>query len=282
MTDTFNFIYNPETGRNLSLSNRLGKQILNRYSNSNRYDKIVNPKTKRYVSVSSKLGKQILKNYEIQHQSQLSQTKSIKNKQKGGSISVAKLLEQTYTGVNGYAIPKQEQTLVNIKGSSVYGEITHIGMKSLLKHLNLTSQDTFCDLGSGTGRVCLQAALESPVGSVKGVELSRTRHTTAMTSLNKIKSHSNYRNNVQFIQQDMTTTNLSDVSVIYMNSVCYNGESMSKLHTMFGNLGQLPRLRLIATFQNFNGPPVGFKWLKDLQVKCTWATNVSVHLYERM
>jgi hypothetical protein len=118
---------------------------------------------------------------------------------------------------------------------------------------------------------------------VCGVELSKTRYDNCMSASRKAKQQfgKDLLNRLSFIKDDMTTVNLKNATVIYMNSVCYNGESMTKLRNMFGNLRKLPNLRMIATFQDFSGPPKGFESAGTIQVKCTWSDAVTVNIYKR-
>lgn len=71
-------------------------------------------------------------------------------------------------------------------GSAQYGELLHTDR--LLWLLDMTTDDFFCDLGSGRGKLVLHAALKTPVGYSLGVELSRHRHELAMDALHELKN----------------------------------------------------------------------------------------------
>ena len=69
-------------------------------------------------------------------------------------------------------------------GACVYGDtedviVTHLFQTMLERPLS--SDDTFCDLGSGSGKLMLSMWLFTPV-SVAGIELSPTRHEQACTA----------------------------------------------------------------------------------------------------
>ena len=70
-----------------------------------------------------------------------------------------------------------------LNSSSTYGEITTKGFRELAKRIELYSGDCFLDMGSGVGRVVVQAALEFGCRSSLGVELSMTRHERAQQAL---------------------------------------------------------------------------------------------------
>ena len=70
------------------------------------------------------------------------------------------------------------------KGAHVYGDTDSELLFYLFETLRpVTANDTFCDLGSGNGRLLLQMSLLTRVRSVAGVELSRTRHEQATAAL---------------------------------------------------------------------------------------------------
>lgn len=70
------------------------------------------------------------------------------------------------------------------KGAHVYGD-TEAG---LILHLfenilgrNLMAADVFCDLGSGSGKLCHQMVLETPA-AISGIELAPARHEIALAA----------------------------------------------------------------------------------------------------
>ena len=68
--------------------------------------------------------------------------------------------------------------------SATYGELTAIGMYQVFGgDFVLTKEDVFVDLGSGAGKLVLQAAEDYKVAKAIGIELSRTRHEEALTLL---------------------------------------------------------------------------------------------------
>lgn len=66
-----------------------------------------------------------------------------------------------------------------------YGEITPLGMRTLGTALSLAAEDVFADLGSGTGRLVLQAACEFGVCRSIGVEIVGSRHRLALAALGR-------------------------------------------------------------------------------------------------
>ena len=75
----------------------------------------------------------------------------------------------------------EEEEIEAIGGpeAATYGEVTPLGFRSLASRISLTSEDAFVDLGSGLGRVVVQAADEFGVRHSIGVELAASRHELA-------------------------------------------------------------------------------------------------------
>ena len=89
---------------------------------------------------------------------------------------------------DGYAIPDGERDAINglHAGASTpacYGEISVAGFAAVLGVMRLERDDVFYDLGSGTGKVVLQAALQTEVGRSVGLELSESRHKYGLAAL---------------------------------------------------------------------------------------------------
>jgi DNA replication protein DnaC len=295
-------IVNPDTSRLVSVNGNAGKKVLKQYNQYrpnmiNTYStmrslnnvkhvhfSLIKPKLLQLPSTTLSLQKSMI---ECSKCSKCNKCKGVykcncATKCKCKKVNVDKLLKSVYKEVNGYQITPKEKTLVDTNGSAVYGEITYQGINTLRKNIKFKKDDVFYDLGSGTGKVCLQIALQEQIYSVKGIELSSTRHSHAINALKKIKSQNiNLLSDIEFIEQDMTEVDLSDATIVYLNSVCYNGESMKKLHDMFSDLNKLPKLHTIITFQDFSGPPSGFTNKKEIKVKCTWSTSVSIHIYTK-
>ena len=87
------------------------------------------------------------------------------------------------------SVPASEKAMINAIGGSsaaTYGEITTLGFAQLAHRLKLGPDDVFADLGSGTGKTVLQAASEFGASRAWGVELSPSRHASAMMARNEL------------------------------------------------------------------------------------------------
>jgi hypothetical protein len=118
----------------------------------------------------------------------------------------------------------------------------------------------FLDLGSGTGKGCLAAALVHPFESVHGIELLSSLYET---SLELKSSYETTMPDVQvahpdifatiptmtFEQSDFLTADIYDYNVIFANSTCFTEEMVATLSA----LPVKPGCYLINTTQAFGG-----------------------------
>lgn len=81
------------------------------------------------------------------------------------------------------------RTNSNRRHNLTYGEVLPESIEiDVLPHLGeLGPDDVFYDLGSGTGKIPLQVALQTRVGRSKGVEFARSRHDAAKAAYARLK-----------------------------------------------------------------------------------------------
>jgi hypothetical protein len=70
-----------------------------------------------------------------------------------------------------------------------YGEILPEAMETVIfRMLPLGPSDVFYDLGSGTGKICLQAALQTNAGRSVGIEISQSRSEVGIAALERLRT----------------------------------------------------------------------------------------------
>jgi SAM-dependent methyltransferase len=104
------------------------------------------------------------------------------------------------------AISDEEKEMINaVAGprAAGYGEMLPQGMRALIAATRLRSNDTFVDVGSGSGKLVLQAAADAGVARSVGLELSPTRHAMAQRALDERSAQgAAFAPNVAFILGD--------------------------------------------------------------------------------
>uniref|UniRef100_A0A7S2R563 Histone-lysine N-methyltransferase, H3 lysine-79 specific n=1 Tax=Rhizochromulina marina TaxID=1034831 RepID=A0A7S2R563_9STRA len=106
-----------------------------------------------------------------------------------------------------------------------YGEMQPGSWSRLLADLHVGGDDTVYDLGSGRGRLVVQAALETGCRRAVGVELSKQRHQQAARAAKRLSRYAEKMAHaraahaaeaVKFINGDMRQVELADATVVYL------------------------------------------------------------------
>lgn len=167
----------------------------------------------------------------------------------------------------------------------IYGEIAPEGAIELFGLVNLTDSDTFVDLGSGLGKLPVQAAVLGGAAAARGVELSAKRHDMACRGLRdvsaalqeKLKGQKRRMVRVELLLKDIMEEDLSEVSVVFTNSVCLRSALMTALGQKLAR--ELPRGARVATSNPFpQGYPKRLADRKTHHVAMSWA-EYHVDLY---
>ncbi len=206
-------------------------------------------------------------------------TRKLSAEQESSLQENRRFLENVYKPISGFHIDDSEAKAIEDEGANTtYGEITDEAVTTLLKELNVNNCDVFYDLGSGVGRMVVQVYLESPVKKSIGVELSPTRHNHAVEVKQKLEQHSKIYPNrtIDFYQENILDTNITDATIIYIASTCFSDEFMRQLTDKFARLKQGLR---ILTLRHLSPHPK-FTLTKTFHLPMTWSKSVPVYLYK--
>lgn len=136
----------------------------------------------------------------------------------------------------------------------------------------LSEDDVFYDLGSGSGKIVLQVALQTGVGKSCGVEFARTRHSVAEEMhrrLGLVRGEEVQRRaelvgwadgvgesgrmlaeqlreaqaRVRVVRGDFIREDLDDATVVFINNAVFEADLMAAL---LAKLAHLPRLRRVV------------------------------------
>mmetsp|Transcript_74361 Transcript_74361/g.174537 ORF Transcript_74361/g.174537 Transcript_74361/m.174537 type:complete len:215 (+) Transcript_74361:191-835(+) len=189
---------------------------------------------------------------------------------------------------DGNDIGEKEEDMVDDSGGHYgYGEATFEGVEQIAAALHLDSESNFVDLGSGIGKMVIQAALQFGVKQSTGVELSPSRHCVAETIRERnVHSDVNWKflavqgglARVCFVCDDIMTCPLNSATHIYVASLLFSKEFLVRLG---GRLSDLSGLRRVATLQPFPGGLKGFTLRGTIDADMTWAERVPVWIYVR-
>lgn len=155
-------------------------------------------------------------------------------------------------------------------GPATYGEVTNVGARQLFDYMGIIDDpgSVFVDLGSGCGKLVLQAGLELQVPSF-GVELDPERHEVALKHLSTIQNDT-----AEFVTlecDDLFEFDVSEATHVYVSSLCFTDEMMvrtsQKLFHEAPNLKCAATLKKLPSAQSWGEPRVEFiemSWSKPL------------------
>ena len=164
----------------------------------------------------------------------------------------------------GRQISREETELIRGTGgyrADRYGEITPKGFRALGRRLSLGPGDAFADCGSGLGMAVTQAVVDFNVSTATGVELSDTRHLTAIKELalqpDAVSSRVYLRCGDCADGLEWSPGGaLHAASVVWACSELFNNDLMNRLAR---RISGSESVRAVATLRRFPGGLDGFR-----------------------
>ncbi|CAI5746155.1 unnamed protein product [Peronospora destructor] len=181
-----------------------------------------------------------------------------------------------------------------------YGEVSVESMATtILPLLNLEEDDVFFDLGCGTGKILVQAVLQTPCKRATGIELMQNRVLEGHKALKRLQE----RNiailrdkQIEIFRGDIFVppeqARLMDATVVFINNVMFGPALMLKVMEL---LKDMSKLRCVITLRKicerhgdvkctragnfcieYVHPPV------EAEIDVSWADKTSVYLYESL
>jgi SAM-dependent methyltransferase len=148
------------------------------------------------------------------------------------------IFNDLFANVDGYALASQgKQKLGKYDSHLTYGEISWDSFLDIIAEVQyLNDHKIFYDLGSGTGKAVIAAALLGNFSHVLGVELLPELYKEAKKVL--LKFNKNVRPNlhpanqkvvVDYIHNDLFDHDWSNGDVVFMQTTCFNENLMERL-----------------------------------------------------
>lgn len=127
-----------------------------------------------------------------------------------------------------------------IKDNFIYGEVNFRSISYILLYLSYKygiKEGYFFDLGSGTGRAVIGAALTYPFSKYIGIELLETLYKASIEikQLFEKDYNNDKKPDIEFINGDFLKQDLSKSSVIFINSTTFSDKLLGDLADKFNN-----------------------------------------------
>ena len=168
--------------------------------------------------------------------------------------------------------------------SPVFGELSFEAGEEIFAHafrlFELSTKPAFVDLGSGLGKLCIQAALTRPndLSRILGIELSRTRHEIAEKALKELRNTGRKYPPMEFLNQDFMQVSLpsSTPSIVFCASLTFPSDVVEAV----GNkcMNELSTGSILYSFRSVE--KLSHLQLKDpLHVSTSWGVRSPLNTY---
>ena len=161
-----------------------------------------------------------------------------------------------------------------------YGEMDYEGIDNLITFLN-KSFNSFLDIGSGRGKLCIYLLKYPLINKSIGIELVKERHEDAIELKNKLK-HFDQINNVEFINNNFLDIKLKELNLtnllIWLSNLCFDQETTNNIYNKVIN--ELPNGTIICSSKK---PTLYLDKLQSLdstEIKMSWSNNSIVYCYK--
>jgi len=192
-------------------------------------------------------------------------------------VDPRRAIRTLYRDLDGYDVTDEEEEIVlRHRSSPLYGEITPGAVARLLEYLQLGPEDALYDLGSGVGKVVVQAAMTHELRAAVGVELVERRFTMAQEALRRARGRGFLKTkDVRFLRGDFMRADLNGATVVYTCSTAFPVPLMLR---MAQRLYRYPSIRCLVTVQDLDDNP----WFYEddvLRLDMTWRRRARVYVY---
>ncbi|MBA2655042.1 MAG: hypothetical protein H0U71_08280 [Gammaproteobacteria bacterium] len=197
------------------------------------------------------------------------------------------VFNKVYENVNPTEISLKERHAAGMMGDTTYtyGEVVFFSFVRILERAHPQPGEVFYDLGSGAGKAVMIAELVFDFSKTCGIEKLAGLYKLSEALKNKLENLPEYQNllshkplNIQFINNDFLTQDISDGDVVFINATCFRGEFFTAIIVQLLKLKVGARVILGSANLDEVG---GFKPLYSNLHLMSWGLN-SVNIYERI
>lgn len=144
-------------------------------------------------------------------------------------------IADVYKNINPTYLSKQARDELGIQDDSfVYGEIDPQSLINLIEIARPQKEDIFYDLGAGSGRAAMTAALCFPFSKVVGLEFLQPLTLLAQNQWATLQANTQLdKTSVEFISGDYFETDFSEANIIFFNATACRDEKWEKMLSKF-------------------------------------------------
>ena len=169
--------------------------------------------------------------------------------------------QKLYSDIPGYSLSSAGRARLQRESDPAltYGEVTPESVQAMLEAVGTRPGEVFYDLGSGTGKAVIFAALMNNFARCTGIEL--VEDLWASAELARQRYESDVRPNlpveqvaeeVSFLNGDMFDFDISDADVVFTHCTCFDDAMMSRISSKLETLK--PGSRVITVTKGLVSP----------------------------
>ncbi len=200
-------------------------------------------------------------------------------------MDLLKLQQVLYGETDGYSLAEEGKSRIGDHGESfVYGEVTPQSVWEMLHTIEAKPNEVFYDLGSGTGKGVLYAAILFEFAKCKGIEYLEELHKAAEASVPRYRetilplltSKKNHPE-ISFTCADLRTQDISDADIVFSHCTCFSPELMEAMTQKLLRLKS--GSRIITISRGVESPELHY--MGFIPVRMAWG-NASAYFYQRV
>lgn len=202
------------------------------------------------------------------------------------------VLDRSYENIdNVKGIEGNKESVIKAGGTPMHDELTYESAQKLFKNiLRIEAGDVFCDLGSGVGKLAMQAYLETPAKRVIGIELSQSRFELAEAAKKRMADalleapynelwskawNNSDTKTLEFRNESMLSAALADANKIFVCTTCISSELMGEIVDFCKKLPVGARMVTLKKLQDCSN----LQLIKTHTLTSSWSQDVSAYEY---
>lgn len=201
-----------------------------------------------------------------------------------GALTIQDHLEEVeasfrkaYEGIDAYALadaakrafPSQEWE------SLTYGELPLSSFLTLMERAKPKAGEVFVDLGSGTGRLVLAAAMLWPFERSVGIEKLPSLMQAAKTAESRITMHK--RAQVEWIRSDLEKADWHEADIVLCHATCFDMPMMERIAEKAQKLKRGARMLVLGQTM----PPDTMRLVDNMPYRTSWYRQGMAYFYTR-
>jgi hydroxymethylpyrimidine pyrophosphatase-like HAD family hydrolase len=165
-----------------------------------------------------------------------------------------------------------------------YGEMNYEGMQKLYSYAQKLNPhiNTFIDIGSGRGKLCLYLASARKIKKAIGLELVKERHDDAVILKDKLAQE--FANKVKFINANILDVSIRDELLpnsevfVWFSNLCFDQSITDQIFQKLTE--ELPDNSVVCCSKKPMSENENFQFIDSISIEMSWTKLSTVYVYK--